>query len=77
MASMTLVVSKFMHVNELVFDVSFVVTPTVSKCAYNQWNLNTFAYCGLNFVKMNLDATVKIYGSFEAVIVKSCFIGSA
>ena len=29
-----------MNFNELVFDVSFAVIPTVSICAYNQWNLN-------------------------------------
>ena len=66
-----------MYFNSRFSNVKFVVCLTFSKCAYNQWNLNTFAYCGLNLVKMTRDATVNIYGSFEAAIVKSCFIGSA
>ena len=76
MASMTVVVSKFMHFNELVFDVSFVVIPIVSICAYNQWNLNTFAQCGFNLRQNEFDVTFKILDIFKVANINICCIGS-
>ena len=55
-----------MHLNQLFFNAQFVVIPSVSKCAYNQWNLNTFAYCGFRVDKMRLAAITKIIGIFQS-----------
>ena len=34
-----------MQFNQICLNAKFVVTPPISKCACNQWNLNTFASC--------------------------------
>ena len=66
-----------MHLNQLFFNAQFVVIPSVSKCAYNQWKLNTFAYCGFGLDKMRLAAITKINGIFKVAIFTICSVWSA
>ena len=65
-----------MNFNELIFDVRFAVIATVLICVYNQWNLNPFAYCGLNLQQNEFDVTFKINSVFKVASISICCVGS-